>query len=459
MRNILLVMLFPAVLAAQLFPAAVKAAGPTAPFDQPARAAQPYEQHLREQEARQRRQLLTPPPTVEVAPKGIEALRPGGPCVTARSIRVEGARLLSETAVRKLVSPYESQCLNLDGINAVLQKLTNAYVERGYVTSRAVLGPQDRSQGVLVIKIIKGRAESIGPDAASTMQPRQFLTIFPGVKGSVLQLRDIVSEARIVGGDGVTRLGQTGGISADDGLRMAAERDVTLAGSQLTAEGDARISAGRDVNVTTGSSFHGYHLDEDITTNHGSGVAVGGNLQMIAGNDLTVAGSGVAAGRNLSVTAVQDVFKQEIRGSSSGGLLGGSSSSRRNEERVTSKAAAVTAGGNLNLLAGASISGASDQTGHASVVGSNLLSGKDLTVAASGNVNVASSQSSYYYSYSKSSTSTGALGLSFSSKKEGNASLTQVGSNLMGQNVTLDAGKSVAASCFHARPVIMAGRA
>ncbi|MBS6831159.1 MAG: hypothetical protein KH208_15135, partial [Desulfovibrio sp.] len=60
----------------------------------------------------------------------------------------------------------------------------------------------------------------------------------------------------------------------------------------------------------------------------------------------------------------------------------------RNGERVTSKAAMVTSGGNLNLLAGASISGAPASTGHASVVGSNLASGKDLTVAASGNVNV-----------------------------------------------------------------------
>ena len=263
--------------------------------------------------------------------------------------------------------------------------------------------------------------------------------------------RDIVSEARIVGGNGVTRLGETGGIAAADGLQMLAGRDVTLAGSRLAAGGDARVSAGRDVNVTTvttGSSFHGYHLDEDITTHHGSSVVVGGNLQMTAGNDLTVAGSGVAAGgdatlaagRNLSVTAVQDVFKQEIRGSSSNGLLG-SSSSRRNEERVTSKAATVTAGGNLNLLAGASISGAPAQTGHASVVGSNLASVKDLTVAASGNVNVASAQDTYFYSYSKSST--GALGLSSSSKKEGNSSLTQVESNLIGRNVTLDAGKSV----------------
>ena len=73
------------------------------------------------------------------------------------------------------------------------------------------------------------------------------------------------------------------------------------------------------------------------------------------------------------------------------------------------------------------------------MVGSNLVSGKDLTMA-SGNVNVASAQNSSYFSHTKSTV--GALGLSSSSKKEGN-SLTQVESNLIGQNITLDAGKSV----------------
>lgn len=64
-------------------------------------------------------------------------------------------------------------------------------MERGNVTSRAVLGPRDLGTGVLVVTIIEGRVESIGPDAASSMQPKQFLSIFPGVQGSVLQLRDI----------------------------------------------------------------------------------------------------------------------------------------------------------------------------------------------------------------------------------------------------------------------------
>ena len=113
----------------------------------------------------------------------------------------------------------------------------------------------------------------------------------------------------------------------------------------------------------------------------------------------------------------------------------------------------MAAGGNLSLLAGVSglTPGASTQTGHASVVGSNLVSGKDLTVAASGNVNVASAQDTYFYSYSKSST--GALGLSSSSKKEGKATVTQVESNLIGRNVTLDAGKSVSVTASNLNAV------
>ncbi|NCB23672.1 MAG: hypothetical protein EOM56_12730, partial [Deltaproteobacteria bacterium] len=91
------------------------------------------------------------------------------------------------------------------------------------------------------------------------------------------------------------------------------------------------------------------------------------------------------------------------------------------------------------------------QLGHASVVGSNLTSGKDLTVAASGNVSVASAQNTSYYSEKKSST--GTLGFSSSAKASGNSSVTQVASTLRGDNISLDAGKSVgiAASNFIAQ--------
>ena len=202
-------------------------------------------------------------------------------------------------------------------------------------------------------------------------------------------------------------------------VTAVAGNDLAIRGSTLSADGDVTLAAGRDMTVA------------------GSQVGAGGDAQL-------------AAGGNLSVVAVQDTFSSFVKAESGkGGLFSSSSKSTYTQDYRTSKSSTVASGGNLSLLAGvtgltpgaSAASGAPASTGHASVVGSNLASGKDLTVAASGNVNVASAQNSSYFSHTKSTV--GALGLSSSSKKEGNSSLTQVESNLIGQNVTLDAGESV----------------
>ena len=202
-------------------------------------------------------------------------------------------------------------------------------------------------------------------------------------------------------------------------VTAVAGNDLAIRGSTLSAGGDVTLAAGRDMTVA------------------GSQVGAGGDAQLAAGGD-------------LSVVAVQDTFSSFVKAESGkGGLFSSSSKSTYTQDYRTSKSSTVASGGNLSLLAGvtgltpgaSAASGAPASPGHASVVGSNLVSGKDLTVAASGNVNVASAQNSSYFSHTKSTV--GALGLSSSSKKEGNSSLTQVESNLIGQNITLDAGKSV----------------
>ena len=79
-------------------------------------------------------------------------------------------------------------------------------------------------------------------------------------------------------------------------------------------------------------------------------------------------------------------------------------------------------------------------------LGGGLQSGQrqDLTVAASGNVNVSSAQNSSYFSHTKSTV--GALGLSSSSKREEKSSVTQVGSTLSGENVKISAGNDITAT-------------
>lgn len=159
------------------------------PFDVP--AFESHEQRMRQLEQQQRQPLLTPPPEMVPAPVPGAPLSSDGACITIRTIKVEGNTLLSASTVRRLVSTFEGKCLTLGQINEILQRITNAYTERGYVTSRAVLGPQDLSGGELVVRIIEGTVEEISLSPESTMQPRQLLSIFPWVKGDTLNLRDI----------------------------------------------------------------------------------------------------------------------------------------------------------------------------------------------------------------------------------------------------------------------------
>lgn len=172
-----------------LFSISIAEAAPREPiFD---RASEPYEQRLREREEQQRRSLLTPPPLVETPPPSLDIRKEAGACIPIQRIRVEGSTLLSESTLARIVRKYEGQCLSLEEINGILQVLTNAYVERGYVTSRAVLGPQDLSQGELLIRIVEGKVDRLEMTPASTMNTRQLMTIFPRMEGSILQLRDI----------------------------------------------------------------------------------------------------------------------------------------------------------------------------------------------------------------------------------------------------------------------------
>ncbi|WP_215647715.1 hemagglutinin repeat-containing protein [Desulfovibrio desulfuricans] len=248
------------------------------------------------------------------------------------------------------------------------------------------------------------------------------------------------------------------GIEAKNSVTAVAGNDVSITGSTLNAGGDIALQAGRNMTVgTVTEEFHmgdGVHSREDRVTHTGSAVAAGGNLTMTAASDMTVAGSQVvaggnavlAAGKSLSVVSVQDSFSSFVKTKSgNGGLFSSSSKKTVTQDYRTNKASTVGAGGNLTLAAG--VTG----LGHATVVGSNLVSAQDLSVLASGNINVVSGQNSSYFASTKSTT--GALGLSSSSKASGSSSVTQVASNLLGQNITLDAGKSVgiAASNFIAQ--------
>lgn len=109
-------------------------------------------------------------------------------CHNVQRIVFQGAENLSWSVKEKLAKPYQGRCLTLNHINRLVRETTNAYLQRGYITSQAFLQDQDIAGGTLIISANEGRVESITLDGENTLALRM---AFPGRAGEVLNLRDI----------------------------------------------------------------------------------------------------------------------------------------------------------------------------------------------------------------------------------------------------------------------------
>lgn len=97
---------------------------------------------------------LPPPPP---PPPGTR----GGAAVTLDEIRVTGATVLPPEEIEALVAPYRGREVHAEELVAMRDGITLAYVERGFVSSGAVIDPQDVADGVLEVRVVEGGLEGI----------------------------------------------------------------------------------------------------------------------------------------------------------------------------------------------------------------------------------------------------------------------------------------------------------
>lgn len=77
------------------------------------------------------------------------------------SIEVVGSTVFTQEDFGTLVQPIEGKTVTLSQLNATAQEITKLYITRGYLTSRAIVPPQDLSEGKVRIEIIEGSIERI----------------------------------------------------------------------------------------------------------------------------------------------------------------------------------------------------------------------------------------------------------------------------------------------------------
>lgn len=160
-------------------------AAPLSPADR--NTIQQQQQQLLDENQRQREELersaIVPRP---VTPD--DASTPQGPCFVIRRIELSGATLLSPSAKNRLTAPWINQCLDMARLTRLTDAVSDWYISRGYITSRAFLTEQDLSGGILHLAVLEGKLQHIRLEG---VPDRTLKMTFPGLEGKILNLRDI----------------------------------------------------------------------------------------------------------------------------------------------------------------------------------------------------------------------------------------------------------------------------
>ncbi|ENO89832.1 ShlB/FhaC/HecB family hemolysin secretion/activation protein [Thauera linaloolentis] len=115
------------------------------------------------------------------------------PCTTIREIALDGsaqAFAWALAAADPAGTLADGRCLGSTGIALIMQRVQDAIIARGYVTTRVLANAQDLRAGILTLTILPGRIRHIrfAPDSGARANAFNAMSASPG---DILNLRDI----------------------------------------------------------------------------------------------------------------------------------------------------------------------------------------------------------------------------------------------------------------------------
>lgn len=154
---------------------------------------EPGRRLLEEQRQKLEERYNRPTPEIErpAVPAAPGDLGEAGPCFTITTIAVEGVTLLPSERVEEIVAPYRGRCLGQTAINDLLNALTAAYVDAGYVTARPYLPQQRIDGGTLRVIVVEGRIESLQVEGGGWRDALGLWFAFPTETDRPLRLQEI----------------------------------------------------------------------------------------------------------------------------------------------------------------------------------------------------------------------------------------------------------------------------
>lgn len=234
-------------------------------------------------------------------------------CFPIQHIELQGADSLSPGERQRLLAPYVGQCLGVTQLNALLKSITDLYLEKGLVTSRAYLPQQDLSSGTLQVLVVEGRLESLNSAQDSGLSERELAMSFPGRPGKLLNLREIEQMV-----EQLNRL-------PSNNAQMELAPGETIGGSQVLVQNTpqkpwrAGLSRHNDGQRSTGEQQWGVSFDWDSPLGLADQLLLRGGHDAVSDHQRTSRNSMLQYNLpfgwwNLSYTFSQSEYRSQAQG-------------------------------------------------------------------------------------------------------------------------------------------------
>lgn len=179
-------------------------------------------------------------------------------CVNIKNIEFSGNDKIGGKSINKAIKPYLNTCMSLADINNMLNTITNLYIEKGYISSRAFMTmPQKRiKEGILEIKIVEGKLSKI-----EGIKKSQIWTAFPFMTGGVLNLRDIEQ--------GIDQINRLASNSATMEIKPDEKNEYSKLEIKNTPKGTSKFTIFTDNagSESTGETRFGFRASQDNLLN------------------------------------------------------------------------------------------------------------------------------------------------------------------------------------------------
>jgi hemolysin activation/secretion protein len=139
---------------------------------------------------------IIPVPDIEQFPNEVPEVN-----ISVRQIEVIGSTVISEEDIATITKSVEGRNVTLKELINVVNDITRVYINRGYITSRAVLVDQTITDGVFKILVIEGSLEKIEVEGSRRLNSSYVRSRIQLGAGTPLKAENLESQLRLLKAD------------------------------------------------------------------------------------------------------------------------------------------------------------------------------------------------------------------------------------------------------------------